>query len=270
MSRKRPTSKGDEPVPKLGRLVVKLADGRVMTREANAEHYCQNLPGHGRAIARKVTYSRADGRTWEDWHWDLSEVRPPPGAVLASFELLSRGWSRTFWYEDIERRCVQCGGDFEFSAKEQRYWYESLGFWRDSTAIRCPGCRRRARTEKGLLAQVALALRATEADPTSPMHWLELARVTAELRVLFGKGDIDRGISAARTAARLSQGAILEVLIWESILHRTAGRLGKAESLEGQFLSQASGDPRTKEVLRRAKRLGFSGALPDRVRQDGK
>jgi len=43
------------------------------------------------------------------------------------------------------RTCRHCGGFFVFSAKEQKYWYEDLGFYVDSTAVECVKCRKHKR-----------------------------------------------------------------------------------------------------------------------------
>ncbi len=53
-----------------------------------------------------------------------------------------------YFYVDIERECVQCNQLFVFSAKEQKYWYETLKFNFHSSAIRCVSCRRKQRSDK--------------------------------------------------------------------------------------------------------------------------
>ena len=54
------------------------------------------------------------------------------------------------WYLDATFRCPQCRNCFEFSVDEQRFWYEELGFWIDSTAKHCRQCRRDLRHLKAL------------------------------------------------------------------------------------------------------------------------
>ena len=57
----------------------------------------------------------------------------------------------------MDKSCVQCGPDFVFGAKGQKYWYESLTFHFDSVAIICPKCRKIRRSVKALTAQLDLA-----------------------------------------------------------------------------------------------------------------
>jgi hypothetical protein len=44
-------------------------------------------------------------------------------------------------YVDILKTCHRCDRQFIFFAREQRYWYEDLGFWVDAQCIHCPECR---------------------------------------------------------------------------------------------------------------------------------
>ena len=46
-------------------------------------------------------------------------------------------------YYDVERQCQDCCKPFIFFAKEQRHWYEVLGFSLDSDCVRCVPCRKR-------------------------------------------------------------------------------------------------------------------------------
>ena len=54
------------------------------------------------------------------------------------------------WYIDAYFSCVSCDAVFCFSAKEQEHWYESLGFYVDSCANRCPECRKQKRHQMEL------------------------------------------------------------------------------------------------------------------------
>lgn len=47
------------------------------------------------------------------------------------------------YYVDILKDCRDCGRPFIFYAREQRYWYETLGFYIDADCVHCPECRRR-------------------------------------------------------------------------------------------------------------------------------
>lgn len=57
------------------------------------------------------------------------------------------------WYVDATFRCSTCGESFVFSAAEQKFWYEELGFYVDSRAKNCLTCRRNERRKKALRQQ---------------------------------------------------------------------------------------------------------------------
>ena len=44
-------------------------------------------------------------------------------------------------YVDIEENCEVSKRPFLFFAKEQKYWFETLGFWIDAHCTRCVDCR---------------------------------------------------------------------------------------------------------------------------------
>lgn len=46
-------------------------------------------------------------------------------------------------YVDIEEHCEKCGRPFLFFAKEQKHWFEELGFWIDAHCTRCIECRKK-------------------------------------------------------------------------------------------------------------------------------
>ncbi len=52
------------------------------------------------------------------------------------------------WYVDTVFSCDRCGGQFAFTAAEQRVWYEEYGFWVDSLPKHCLACRRELRDLK--------------------------------------------------------------------------------------------------------------------------
>lgn len=247
---------------KAGGTVRTLPDGRTLVRSPGAPEQHVKVPGHGFYVLRTVTWTHPNGRTWSGWEWDLSGLEIPDGALRAdpTLQTYCCGGPK-LWYQDIERTCVQCGQDFVFGAGEQRYWYETLSFHESSTAIRCVRCRKRARTVHALQAQLALALRATEAAPRDADRWLELAKVSAELRQATGQGDLNRGLDAARKAWRLSDERLPAALYWESVLQRLAGREAKAVQAEDAFLAHANGARGLRAWVRaiEARRAGSGG-----------
>ena len=54
------------------------------------------------------------------------------------------------WYVNAGFICRECGKEFVFTAKEQRFWYEDMHFWIDSLPTRCPACRKEQRTRVNL------------------------------------------------------------------------------------------------------------------------
>lgn len=74
-----------------------------------------------------------------------------------------------YWYLDAVFRCDRCGSEFEFTAAEQRLWYEEYGFWVDSRPKHCLACARS---------------RPFDRNTTEPSHWCsnkEIWRVRAGL-----------------------------------------------------------------------------------------
>ncbi len=71
-----------------------------------------------------------------------------PTAVRANITNQDYSVCPRHWYVDAAFRCVRCGKNFIFSAEEQRFWYEELGFYIDSRAKRCRECRSELRELK--------------------------------------------------------------------------------------------------------------------------
>ncbi len=56
------------------------------------------------------------------------------------------------YYVDMLKTCRDCSRAFIFYAREQRYWYETLGLYIDADCKRCVECRRKRRSLKRLMA----------------------------------------------------------------------------------------------------------------------
>jgi Probable zinc-ribbon domain len=148
----------------------------------------------------------------------------PRNAVRANIEAqyFGMGGPRVY-YEDIERRCIDCKRSFVFSAHEQKYWYEVRRFWLDSTTIRCAPCRRKVRGDKGAHANLTLARQSLSATPNSPTALLELARAIGQLYQRTGEGPLREAIAAARAARRLGR-RCGEAFYWEALCHHALGQ----------------------------------------------
>ncbi len=165
----------------------------------------------------------------------------PPGAVRGDIrkqEFCRICHCPRYFYVDVGKNCVQCGQDFLFSAKEQKYWYESLKFHFDSVAIRCPKCRRRQRSEKALHVQIEVAKKALRKDPCDPSMLLSLAMAIVRCHQKTGGGNLDEAISSCRQAIKKWPGAY-EALFWEGLCHQEAERPAKAANLFERFIAKA-------------------------------
>lgn len=149
-----------------------------------------------------------------------------------------------YFYEDIERECLQCGERFVFSGAEQKHWYEVLKFHFDSTAIRCKACRRKRRSLKLIERQVAVVRERIERAPDDPAPRLELARALVLLRADTGRGSMNDAIAAARRARKLAgssphwRRSVAETLYWEARAQTLAGRAELAKKSFRDFVDR--------------------------------
>jgi Probable zinc-ribbon domain len=82
-------------------------------------------------------------------HFFYRSVRVDYGsAVRATPERQNCSVCPRHWYVDMIFPCDRCGGEFAFTAAEQRVWYEEYGFWIDSLPKHCLECRRELRELK--------------------------------------------------------------------------------------------------------------------------
>ena len=146
-----------------------------------------------------------------------------------------------YFYQDQKRHCVQCRETFVFSAKEQRFWYETLQFSMHTDAVRCVDCRRKRRTLKS--AQVRYAKVAAFADSNEPEQLIEFASAYLDLIDRGAGGDSAKVIATARKARRLNK-SWADPLYWEARGQQSAGRPKKAMELYEQFLSDDPHSPR--------------------------
>ncbi|NND68336.1 MAG: hypothetical protein HKN19_12180 [Halioglobus sp.] len=66
-----------------------------------------------------------------------------------------------YWYVDAYILCARCRSEFCFSAQEQRAWFEEHGFWIDSFARHCLGCRADLRSLKTIRKKYDALVRET-------------------------------------------------------------------------------------------------------------
>jgi hypothetical protein len=88
----------------------------------------------------------------------------PESAIVAdasrqNFTTFPRGT-----YVDLLERCRDCGREFLFFAREQKHWYEELGFYIDARCVRCPACRKTEATLRRRFTRYAKAVAKRELD----------------------------------------------------------------------------------------------------------
>ncbi len=182
------------------------------------------------------TYSNGQEYRFSDYDWDF---RPPmpEGAVRGDpnqQHFCPMCNVPRYFFVDQERRCVECGHEFVFSASEQKFWYEDLKFHFDSVAIRCQDCRRKQRSKKNLHAAVARAKSKLAESPLDPVRALAVAEALVRLREHTGEGDLEEAIGLSRKAKQ--GGATItglegKALFWEGKAQALLERHDRAEPL---------------------------------------
>ncbi|MGW8395050.1 zinc-ribbon domain containing protein [Pseudoduganella sp. HUAS MS19] len=82
-------------------------------------------------------------------YWRYSDAHILPATALrADLSVQRYAVFPRPYYVDMLKTCVECSRAFIFFAREQRYWYETLGFYIDVDCVRCVECRRKQHTVK--------------------------------------------------------------------------------------------------------------------------
>ena len=220
---------------------------REKCKKAQPPRKFETHPLYGEIPLVLRTYQDPAGNIHNFYQWDLDYEPPMPRhAVRGDVRKQNLCFSchaPMFFYLDRHQTCIQCGRDFVFGAAEQKYWYETLGFYGTSVAIRCPECRRKKRNETSLNQQIAVAKFNLKKSPQDPMLLLSLAEAIVLCHMKTGHGKIEEAITAARKAHRIDSNAV-EGMFWEGCSHRIAGRVDKARDLLRNFLATA---PRSRQ-----------------------
>jgi hypothetical protein len=95
--------------------------------------YFHRHPVFGDIPLIATEYLDPAGKLRSSLDWDL-DYRPalPRGAVRGNVRKQNLCFAHNvpmYFFVDHTMKCIQCGGPFKFSAREQKYWYESLGFY---------------------------------------------------------------------------------------------------------------------------------------------
>lgn len=188
------------------------------------------------------------GKTYEWWECDPTYLPAlPRGAVRGDVTkqvFCNSCHTPKYFYVDETHQCIQCGGTFTFSGREQKYWYEALQFNFHSIPVRCPACRRLRRSDRALHQQVARARATVKNLPEDPAAHLALARAIVEYHERSGHGRLDDAVAAARKAAKLWPG-VAEASLWEGIAHMRAGHVRQGRACLTSFVES----PQARAVL---------------------
>jgi hypothetical protein len=130
-------------------------------------------------VAGSVPREPRDGDPGVALHWHSPAELRIPGTVLAADT--SRQVPATVQvthYFDVKRACRDCGVPFVFTAREQKHWYEELGFRLEVDCVRCRACRARAR---GLARARERYEALFHVEPRSAAEDLEMAACSLDL-----------------------------------------------------------------------------------------
>ena len=94
-------------------------------------------------------------------------------------------------YVDIEEQCQTCGRPFLFFAKEQKYWFEELGFWMDAHCTRCIDCRKRDQEVKRMQVEYEHLLSRQDRTPKETATLKSIALELFQLGYIKDKGKVD-------------------------------------------------------------------------------
>ena len=89
----------------------------------------------------------------ERGHWRYSTLEYfPETAIPADLEKQNYAVYPRPIYVDLVEYCLDCKKPFIFYAREQKYWFETLGFWVDAHCTRCHPCRQSRQHVQRLLS----------------------------------------------------------------------------------------------------------------------
>jgi hypothetical protein len=118
-------------------------------------------------------------------YWGLLHAQIFPDTVLLAdsskqnYSLYPRKY-----YVDILRTCLTCRRPFIFFAREQRYWYETLGFYVDANCVHCPVCRRNMQTQKRRLRRYSDLLAKNKYTDEDLMHLVDDGTLLLDVGIL--------------------------------------------------------------------------------------
>ena len=84
-------------------------------------------------------------------------------------------------YTDQLLTCRKCNRKFYFFAKEQKYWYENLGFWVDARCVHCFECRLAIQKVKKLQKEYELLQKLKSPSPLEVTRFRVVAKTLIKI-----------------------------------------------------------------------------------------
>jgi len=213
-------------------------------------------PLYGKIPLIPSTHLTAEGRMYTFHEYDPNYAPDMPrGAVRGNIRQQNLCFHCNvpkYFYVDEQKTCIQCGQAFIFSAREQKFWYETLKFYGTSQAIRCPQCRRKKRSEKNLCAQIGSTKSALKQDQDNPALLLGLSEAIVRYHAVSGQANLTEAIAAARRARKLVSKAF-EAFFWEALCHIQGGRGAKGRELLARFIESPLNSKKQRDLVKEAR-----------------
>ncbi len=91
------------------------------------------------------------------------------------------------WHIGIILTCRQCSKSFQFTASEQKYWYEVLKFWIDSVPLTCLSCRSDHHLLVKINNRLSIVLKNKIKTPADYLEIVDIALVMINNKIDIGK-----------------------------------------------------------------------------------
>ena len=132
--------------------------------------------------------------------WQYSPSSYDRRIIFAETAIRAEVWKQNYCcfprrlYVDIARSCRKCGRWFIFFALEQKYLFESLGFYVDADCVHCQECRHTELELKQRIERYSALLEQTEKRPSS-------GRNSRTWPISYGQADTSRKPGHCRSHA---------------------------------------------------------------------
>lgn len=95
-------------------------------------------------------------------------------------------------YVDIEKQCLECNRWFIFYAKEQKYWFEELGFYVDADCVKCVECRKKEQSIKQLMLDYEFLLKKSDKTKEETSTLKNVALELFQLGYIEDRNKVDK------------------------------------------------------------------------------